>query len=302
MTATPGSGASGARRGGASGARGGSASEATPSGGASEARGSVDVFHTVTAVGSPIALATALLLYFGWVRSQAQAEAFGTDISVFEMTPQDLVLRSIDVLFFPIMLLLLAALLLLHIDPWIRARAGVVGNVLRYAWLLAPVGFVVAWLARSVGYYLLPLFVMLAIGATAYGISLRRATEPGRPGARLATIALVGALLTATLFWQTERLAVLGGNALADDIQRNLPQRLQPVTVLSAGRLHIGGPRVVEADLAGGASTYRFRYEGLYLLQRSGDKYFLLTDGWDDGDGRLVILGDSETIRLEFGG
>lgn len=275
---------------------------ATSGNGPSEARGTVDVFHIITAVGSPIALATALLLYFGWVRSQAQAEAFGADISVFEMSPQDLVLRSIDVLFFPIMLLLLAALLLLHIDPWMRARARVVGDVVRYAWLLAPLGFVLAWLARPVGYYLLPLCVMLAIGGTAYGSSLRGTTGPDRPSARMAKIALVGALLTATLFWQTERLAQLGGDALADDLQENLPHRLPSVTVLSAGRLHIEGPRIVEANLAGDASAYRFRYDGLYLLQRSGDKYFLLTDGWDDGDGRLIILGDTDSIRLEFGG
>jgi len=277
---------------------------ATSGSGASEARQTGDVFQVVTTIGSPIALATALLLYFGWVRSQAQAEAFGADISVFEMSPQDLVLRSIDVLFFPIMLILLAALLLVHIDPWIRARAGPVEVVLRWTWLLAPFGFVLAWLTRpdGVGYYLLPLFVMLAIGGTAYRSSLRRSTEQDRPPARLAKIALVGALLTATLFWQTERLAQLGGDALADDLQTNLPHRLPLVTVLSAGRLHIEGPRVEETDLAGGTSAYRFRYDGLYLLQRSGDKYFLLTDGWDEGDGRLIILGDTDSVRLEFGG
>jgi hypothetical protein len=36
-------------------------------------------------------------------------------------------------------------------------------------------------------------------------------------------------------------------------------------------------------------------------LQRSGDKYFLLTEGWDRNDGRLIVLPDSATIRLEFG-
>ena len=35
--------------------------------------------RTLALIGSPVALVTALLLYFGWARSQAQAEAFGLD-------------------------------------------------------------------------------------------------------------------------------------------------------------------------------------------------------------------------------
>src|SRR5262245_4433560 len=55
-----------------------------------------DAFQAITAVGSPLALGTAMLFYFGWSRSQAQARAFGADVSVFEMSPNDFVLRSID--------------------------------------------------------------------------------------------------------------------------------------------------------------------------------------------------------------
>jgi hypothetical protein len=268
---------------------------------AAGARRTLDLVETITAIASPIALATALLLYFGWVRSQAQALAFGADISVFEMSPQDLILRSIDVLFFPIMLLLLGGLLLIRIDPWIRAHADIASGILRYSWVLAPLGLGLAWFARSVGYYLLPLLVMLAIGGTAYRSSLRHSTRRGSPTARFASIALVGALLTATLFWQTERLAQLGGSALADDLQQNVAARLPPVTVLSANRLHIRGPRTVEEDLGGAASGYRYQYDGLYFLQRSGNKYFFLTDGWEEDEGRLIVLSDTEAIRLEFG-
>jgi hypothetical protein len=254
------------------------------------------------AVGSPIALGTALLLYFGWVRSQAQAVAFGADVSVFEMSPQDLVLRSIDILFFPIVLLLLIGLGLLRLDPWLRSRGAAAAAILRWAWLLVPIGLVLVLVARPIGNVLLPLLVMLAIGGVAYGgLLARRSRGDTSPSSGVGVI-LVGALLTATLFWQTERLAQVGGDALAEDLKQHVADRLPPVTLLSAERMQIDAFGVDEATLEGSGSAYRYRYDGLYLLQRSGDKYFLLTDGWESDSGRLLVLTDNESIRLEFGG
>lgn len=265
-------------------------------------RPSIDPLRLLTAIGSPIALATTLALYFGWVRSRAQAAAFGADVSVFDMSPQDLVLRSVDVLFLPICLALLIGLGLVRLEPWLREHAEPAGRVLWFSWLLLPVGLVLLAMTPDVGDTLLPLFVMVAIAGTAYGSLLRRHARGDTSPPRLANVALVGALLIATLFWQTERLARVGGRALADDLRQNLPERLPPVTLLSAQRLHIDGPGVVETPLGEPDGAYRYRYEGLYLLQRSGEKYFLLTDGWAVHDGRLLIFPESDEIRLEFGG
>ncbi len=265
-------------------------------------RPSIDPLRLLTAIGSPIALATTLALYFGWVRSRAQAAAFGADVSVFDMSPQDLVLRSVDVLFLPICLALLIGLGLVRLEPWLRVHAEPAGRVLWFSWLLVPLGLVMLAVNPDVGYNLLPLFVMGAIAGTAYGSLLRRHARGDASPPRLANVALVGALLIATLFWQTERLARVGGQALADDLRQNLPERLPRVTLLSAQRLHIEGPGVVETPLGEPDGAYHYRYEGLYLLQRSGEKYFLLTDGWVLHDGRLLIFPESDEIRLEFGG
>lgn len=268
----------------------------------SEPRPASNVLLILGAVGSPIALGTALLLYFGWVRSQAQAVAFGADVSIFEMSPQDLVLRSVDILFFPIILLLLAGLMLLRIDPWLRNRANRARAVLRWSWVLVPLGLALVLLARPIGNVLLPMWVMLAVAGTAYAGSLTRRTAREPIPAKSTSVFLIGAILTATLFWQTERLAQLGGDAIAADLKANVAERLPEVSVLSAGKLHIDASGVLEIPLEGPNSAYRYRYEGLYLLQRSGNKYFLLTDGWQFDRGRLLILTDSESIRLEFGG
>jgi hypothetical protein len=260
----------------------------------------------ITSIGSPIALATALLFYFGWVRSEAQAKAFGADASVFAMSTQDYVLRSINVLFFPIILLLLVGLLVHRLDRRLRASPppwlGAAARALRFSWApFLAIGIVLYAAAGSVGDVTLPFWVAMAILGPVYGTILGRAVTGDRGRFSRTTVVLLGALVTVTLFWQTERLARLGGEALAQDIQDNLSDRLQSVELFSAKDLHITGPGVRTTTFTDPDSAYAYAYSGLYLLQRSGDKYFLLTQGWDSDTGRLIVLPDSAAIRLQFG-
>src|SRR5918999_4212186 len=132
-------------------------------------RRSLDLLDLLKYVGSPIAIGTALLFYFGWVRSDAQAEAFGVDLSVFEMTTDDLVLRSINVLFFPLIGLLLGGLLFLRLDPWVRAHARYTGPVLRQSWVLVLVGVALIAVNGPAGELLLPVWVLAAVAGMAYG-------------------------------------------------------------------------------------------------------------------------------------
>lgn len=261
-----------------------------------------DTMRILTSFGSPIALGSVLFLYFGWVRSEAQAQRLGADASVFQMSTQDYILRSVDVLFFPIILMLLLALLLLRIDPWLRDRASLLAPVLRHAWLLVFVGIAVRELTDQVGDVLLPTLVLLAIGGTAYSAVLRRQFGSDRSALRFGAVVLVVLLLIVVLFWQTERVARLAGEARAEDLKEQPACHLSAITVFTTGRLHVDAPDVVETAITGPEeTTFRYRYEGLYFLQRSGDKYFLLTDGWDAGQGRLVLVPDTSAVRLEFG-
>lgn len=269
----------------------------------------LDLKQVLAVVGSPVALATALLFYFGWVRSEAQARAFGADASVFAMSTQDYVLRSVNVLFFPVILLLLLALAVLRLDRAVRARPvppawlGPVSGVVRWSWaLFLPLGVALVVVAGRFGDVTLPLWVGLAIVAPAYGSVLGRRARGDTSRFPAGTFALLATLVTVTLFWQTERLARLGGEALADDIKGNLTERLERVELFSAEDLGIAAPTVSRTALPGADAAYAYRYSGFFLLQRSGDKYFLLTEGWDEGNGRLVVLPDSNSIRLEFGG
>jgi hypothetical protein len=268
----------------------------------------LDLMKVITSIGSPIALATSLLFYFGWVRSEEQARAFGADASVFAMSTQDYVLRSVNVLFFPVILLLLVALLALRLDRRLRHGAqavpglGQIATVLLFSWaLFLPLGLVLVGVAGRFGDVTLPFWCALALLGPVYGALLRRTETDDRSRTSRVAVGLLAALVTVLLFWQTERLASLGGEALAQDIKENLGDRLTRVELFSAKDLHLAGPAVEETRLGGDESAYLYRYSGLYLLQRSGDKYFLLTEGWDRDEGRLVVLPDSSAIRVEFG-
>ena len=275
---------------------------------AEETRPPLDLMKFITSIGSPIALATALLFYFGWVRSEEQARAFGADASVFAMSTQDYVLRSVNVLFFPLILMFLVLLLLLRLDrrlrggpsapPWLETA----GRLLQLSWLVfLPLGSVLYAVAGRSGDVSLPLWVALSVVAPAYGILLRRRATGDRGRVSRMAVGILVALVTVILFWQTERLASLGGEALAQDIKDNLGDRLTRVELFSVTNLHLDGPSVTTERIGTVEGEFGYRYSGLYLLQRSGDKYFLLTDGWDEDKGRLVVLPDDSGIRVEFG-
>src|SRR4051794_8995316 len=53
------------------------------------------LLSAVGTFGPPVTIVTALLVYFGWARSQRQAQAMGLDVSQFGYSTQDYVLRSI---------------------------------------------------------------------------------------------------------------------------------------------------------------------------------------------------------------
>lgn len=279
------------------------------------------IVKILTEIGSLVALGTALLYYFGWMRNETQARAFGADDSVFLMSPQDYMLRSMDVVFFPMLLLLLVSLsgIVLHrrfILPRITApaspspptptpglrRIGCLANVLRLAWLVPIlVGIPLLFVAPSVGRYTLPFWFAIGILGTWYGSSLRRiATADRLPMARSMVI-LAAALSAVTLFWMTERVARTVGAAHADAIKADVATELKAVTVYSAKRLHLSGSGVVETELGDAEDAYRYRYDGLFLLQRSGGKYFLLTPEWNVDSGKLIVLSDNDLVRFEFG-
>jgi hypothetical protein len=112
-------------------------------------------------------------------------------------------------------------------------------------------------------------------------------------------LALVGVLVTMSLFWAVADYAGAVGQQRAKALAASLPY--QPGVVLhSPQRLHIDAPGVVETELEGAESAYRYRYEGLRLLLHSNKKYFLLPADWTPQGGAVIVLPEGDAPRLDF--
>jgi hypothetical protein len=278
--------------------------------GSPAAGGAGVTLRLVATVGSPIAIATGLLFYFGWVRASVQARQLGYDTAILDWTIQDYILRSVNVLFIPLMALLIVALVLtwLHqrlVVPMVESGrpAGVATRLpraLRASWLLwVPAGVALAVVSESLSGVVVATTVTVALLCAVYGEFLERRVS-GSSRTSPAAIALILVLLAPSLFWDAERLANVMGEGYAAQITANPRRWLLAVTVYSPKSLEIDAQGVVETRLGTSESAFRYRYDGLRLVQRSGDRYLLMSERSDDRTSRIIVLRDTDAIRMEF--
>ncbi|MGO4382855.1 hypothetical protein [Specibacter sp. RAF43] len=276
----------------------------------------------VASFGPPIAVVTALLIYFGWSRSDAQSRAMGVDVSLFGYTPQDYVLRSIRSLFLPLVLIAILAIGWLAADRWLtrhaltgphreRVRRVALGAV--YAGVVAAgVCLAAAILRPGSGALFLPYLMAAAVELAVWGVHIRRQGQPGDGGAerpvaaaggpgryRALESALVFTLVTLLLFWGTADFAQAVGRGLAVQVEQGVGS-MPRATLFSKTRLAIGAANVTEKSLGTGTAPL-YTYRGLRLLVVSGGKFFFLHNGWTLRSGTVVVLPDDDSIRVELG-
>jgi len=270
--------------------------------------------EVLSVIGPPLTVATALLVYFGWARTDAQAKAMGLDVSLFGYTVQDFILRSIQSLFQPLAWLVVIGLLWLMLDRAVLRlieRATYRTLVHRMAMVVIILGFAYAavmWIVvvtRPAQILLYAPFLIaagLVIGTWGLGVRRRAAIPSGglratRP--RALERALVFALVTLLLFWGTSDYAQALGRGAAVDYQER-SGLLPTAVVYSKERLAVTAPNVHE-ESAGTDAAPLYRYTGLRLLVVSGGRIFLLNDGWSLARGRVVVLRDDGSVRVEYG-
>jgi hypothetical protein len=260
-----------------------------------------------------VAVLTALLVYFGWVRIAVQARLLGVDESLFGVTTREYLLRSVRPVLILLICIAVAGLLWVALDRWLTGRleaAGASGRRPRWALralyaavVLLPLG---VWLAGFVlpatAYVAFPLSLAGGLLLALYGLRLRSA-EPGRrplPPGRDTVLRACAALLTGIcLFSAAANYATVEGTRLASDFVRGLPSQPR-VVVYSPQHLQIDAPGAREEALPAQGSAYLFRYVGLRLLEHTGGNYFLVSDGWTPRYGVVVVLPDDAPIRMEF--
>lgn len=271
--------------------------------------------EAISVFGPPATVTTALLIYFGWARADAQARAMGLSVNLFGYTTRDFVLRSVSALYAPAFWLLVAGIGWIALDRALRRRieAGrdrtAIARAARVVRVAAAVftGVVLAvtLLAEQVdpvyGPYLMVVGVLLAAWATRTqrsacgGPAAAASTEHRRPEA-----ALVLSLVTLLLFWGTSHFAEYRGRQQASMLQEGI-SAVPSAQVYSPHPLDIGVDAVREVRL-GTAEEPRYRYDGLRLLTASGGRLFFLHDGWKVQEGKVVVLPDDGSVRVEYGG
>ncbi|MFD7160903.1 hypothetical protein ACFV9C_40395 [Kribbella sp. NPDC059898] len=272
------------------------------------------VLSVLTTLGPPLTIATALMIYFGWARSDTQAREMGLDVSLFGFSAQDYIMNSISSLYLPLLVIAGLALggLAVHrrVDAALRrtesrAVLRTAGRIALLAGLAAiALAVVLAAAFRSGVELFAPLVVAVGTVVAAYGAWLRTAAGDSGPAAlpvwhRALRMLLIGGVVTAALFWAVSDFATVVGRGYALQIQSDVPD-LPRVTAVSSTPLGVEGPGVTETPVVLGGKVLYYRTTGLRLLAGSGGRMFLLHDGWTPGHGTVIVLPDSDQIRWQF--
>jgi hypothetical protein len=291
-----------------------------------------DAFAILGSLGALVTIITAVMLYFGWRRSDVQAQDMGIDVSLFGFSTQDYVLRSISSLYLP----LLAVFGLAVAWSWLHSKvAGMlrrlatakpearerVARRCRFVAVTATalaagcVLFALAtglssppWpvepIADALGdrQWTVPGALVLATLTATYAFWARsRLTEGDDADSPRSQVALTSAVVVSTVvlgcFWMLEEYATAVGHRYALQIAANVHD-LPRASVISPTPLGIRANGVREELVQASGATY-FRTMGLRLLARSGGKVLLLPSNWTPSSG-IVVIADRADLVWQF--
>lgn len=262
--------------------------------------GFLQLTRILAAIIAPTTLLTSLLYFFGWSHAYWFFDHFGVNSTVLGLTTGDYLIRSVDGLFVPLTVTALVVLFAI----WGHTALG--GSGSQVLGILVPVMTVVGILLTVTG--LLSIFVRtwlsellaaaplcLAIGVVllAYAHHLR-----GAQGT-VWEWAVVFVLVGLSLFWAAGDYSAAVGTSRARRFVADLPS-YPSVVIYSERSLSLNAPGVHEVRCADAKSAFRFRYDGLKLILRSGDQYVFVPQGWTTATGVAVVMPRSNSIRLEF--
>lgn len=295
-----------------------------------------DVFSVLGALGALLTLATGVMYYFGWRRSDVQASEMRVDVSLFGFSSQDYVLRSVSSLYLPMLLLLVGTLTSVWVhrrlvrllwsavrpDPHRRetvARVATAGAVTSGGLAAAAVLFAVV--AGSVSpspvvvaltgtvrerEWVVPVVLVAGTVVAAYAWWVRGQVRPSRPAEAtpawqaLLTATVVAGLVVLGAFWILEEYASAVGRGYARQLVAGV-DRLARAVVISPVPLGLDAPGVREERIGPVESpAVRYRTTGLRLLARSGGKVLLVHEGWTPQTGTVIVLPDSDELGWQF--
>jgi hypothetical protein len=269
-----------------------------------------------------VTVLTALLYVFGWAYVNAYFHYFAIDPSVLNLTTTTYLLKSVNSLFWPFIILSLLWILIAgwhqEVNQRFRARewswvhrAERIVRLIGMACVLGGlVGALVLGQKFNLAVYLAtPIGLTTGTALIAYATYMSRRldteTSPDAQGKEAGhsrlIVGLALPLVLISLFWSVFNYADAAGRGRAIQTAARIDQ-LPGATIYSEKRQRFGPWSVHETALGGTELAYRFKYTGLRLLMRSGDDYFLLSSDWSPDDSAVIVLHRTDAIRLEFQG
>ncbi|MGN2638632.1 hypothetical protein ACTD5D_21155 [Nocardia takedensis] len=282
---------------------------------------------------SQAAVLVPVLYYFGAVYARARYGYFGIDSALLGFTVTDYLRQSLNPLFWPVVLAMVALLVLIAVRGIPAALAARTRHECRYlriwhavtivagAGMLAVspvirIGGVPPWFPHN--NYLLPGSLIIGSVLLGYATTLhssrpdlwrarpaqvplvpRRQPHADRPTMVVIMIALF-TLGLAGAFWTVGQYASEQGHndarGLVDSKFRGLPS----VVVYSVEGLAVTGTGVDTRELDVPGEKYRFYSGGLRLLHQTPEAYFLIPQQWTPGKERVLILPRGEDIRIDL--
>ncbi|AXB48387.1 hypothetical protein A4R43_10025 [Amycolatopsis albispora] len=265
----------------------------------------------LASVAANVTLLTALLYYYGLLRTQEFFAYFRVHYTLLGQTADEIFGRGVNGLLLPIAMAAALGFGVLGVIRTLRHRlpktawerlqrvatpiAGVTGFVLiglTVPVVLEPGPF--RWLAGLPG-------AGLALGVVLLAAAWHRLGAASGRRSRLSVAEWVSAytLVAFGLFWAVGDYAQATSVRSAYETAAALPSK--PAAVLySAQSLNLVADGVREDVCAQPDSAYKYRYTGLKLLLQSGGQYVFLPASWRPSRGTAFVVPRTDKLRLDF--
>ena len=248
-----------------------------------------------------VAVLSALLYYFGWVHTAAQAKYFGLDSTFYNLSSADYTLRSVGAALPTFAVgIIIVFVVVLGIDALDRhvtsseARQAIVLSTVATGSILLVVGVVALVLEESLltAWPAILLLTGAALGGT--GVVLSRLKRRASMLAAVVLLAVVGAFHSVRVYATTTGRDRAERSALEMDAT--------PIVSVYAAEdpelLRVGSVRRFVRVSETGATLYR--YDCLHVLDRIGDQLFLVPHGYStNADRRVLYVVDRDVVRID---
>jgi hypothetical protein len=272
------------------------------------------VVAVFTSIASQAALITALLYFYGRVRTGAYYEYFGIGTGTLGFTTTDFVIGSLGATLPPVIVCALAILAVLaiakHLDRAVdyvqrrprvnRATIIVVAVVITLCVAVLMNGIYSSELTEYSRGYPMPIAVIGIAAAVGIGrrLLMPRSLSPHSTD-RFWSLA-VAAFALAGVLWIANLYAGGDGERAARETDDTLQSATSTHFVLySVDRLMITGTDVLQNTVDAPGSRYRFQYSGLRLLVRTPHEYIFLSANWEKGRDPVIVLPVNDSVRFD---